>query len=110
MEKNGIIDFEKVLGLEITTSNGQVFSRKRIELANGKVTFEFACYLGTFRPVYDPSGLYFNMIYHGKIVKFVPENNDIFSDLMSNDADVLKKAINYVYQKAKHIPYTDNNK
>ena len=110
MENNKIIDFGKVLGLEITTANGQVFSRKRIEMAGGKVTFEFACYLGTFRPVYDPSGLYFNMIYHGKIVKFVPENNDIFSDLISNDADVLKKAINYVYQKAKHIPYTDNNK
>lgn len=109
MEKNGIIDFEKVLGLEITTSNGQVFSRKRIELANGQVTFEFACYLGTFRLVYDPKGLYFNMMYHGRIVKYVPENTDIFSDLMSNDADVLKKAINHVYQRAKHIPYIDNN-
>lgn len=109
MEKNGIIDFEKVLGLEITTSNGQVFSRKRIELANGQVTFEFACYLGTFRLVYDPKGLYFNMMYHGRIVKYVPENTDIFRDLMSNDADVLKKAINHVYQRAKHIPYIDNN-
>lgn len=110
MEKNGIIDFEKVLGLEITTANGKVFSRKRIEMANGEVTFEFACYLGTFRPVYDPSGLYFYMMYHGKIIKFVPDNDDIYSDLMSNDADVLKKAINYVYQRAKHIPYADNNK
>jgi hypothetical protein len=52
MEKNNIIDFEKVLGLEITTANGQVFSRKRIVMVNGDVTFEFACYLGTFRPIY----------------------------------------------------------
>lgn len=51
MVKNNIIDFEKVLGLEITTANGKVFSRKRIEMANGEVTFEFSCYLGTFRPV-----------------------------------------------------------
>ena len=105
MEKNGIIDFEKVLGLEITTANGKVFSRKRVEMANGEVTFEFSCYLGTFRPVYDPNGLYFNIMYHGKIVKFVPDTDDIFSDLMSNDADVLKKAINFVYQKAKAITY-----
>lgn len=108
MENNNIIDFEKVLGLEITTANGKMFSRKRIEMANGEVTFEFSCYLGTFRPVYDPGGLYFNMMYHGKIVKYVPDNDDIFSELMSNDADVLKKAINNVYQRAKHIPYTDN--
>lgn len=105
MEKNEIIDFEKVLGLEITTANGQVFSRKRLEMANGEVTFEFACYLGTFRPVYDPNGLYFNIMYHGKIVKFVPENDDVFSDLMSNNADVLKKAINFVYQNAKALTY-----
>ena len=110
MEKNSIIDFEKVLGLEITTCKGQVFSRKRIEMANGEVAFEFACYLGTFRPVYDPSGLYINMMYHGKMIKFVPDTDDIITNLMSNDADVLKKAINYVYQKAKHIPYTDKNK
>ena len=108
MEKNSIIDFEKVLDLEITGSNGQVFSRKRIE--SGKPVFEFACYKGTFRPVYDPKGLYFNMMYHGKIVKYVPDNDEVFADLMSNDADVLKKAINYVYQRAKHIPYIDNNK
>lgn len=35
MEKNGIIDLEKVYGLEITTANGQVFSRKRIENEKG---------------------------------------------------------------------------
>ncbi len=67
MEKNGIIDFEKVLGLEITTANGKVFSRKRIAMANGEVTFEFSCYLCTFRPVYDPSGLYFMVGYKGNI-------------------------------------------
>lgn len=70
MDKNGIIDFEKVLGLEITTANGQVFSRKRITMANGEVTFEFACYLGTFRPVYDPNGLYFMVDYKGNIHNF----------------------------------------
>ena len=52
----------------------------------------------------------FNMMYHGKIVKYVPENTDIFGDLMSNDADVLKKAMNYVYHRAKHMTYIGNNK
>lgn len=100
MENNGIIDFEKVFGLEITTAKGQVFSRKRIENENGEVSFEFSCYLGIFHPVYDPSGLYFMVAYKGNLIKFVPED-DIYDDLMSNDADVLKKAINYVYQHAK---------
>ena len=108
MEKNNIIDFEKVLDLQITVSNGQVFSRKRIE--SGKPVFEYTCYQGTFRPVYDPSGLYFNMMYHGKIVKYVPDNDEVFADLMSNDADVLKKAMNYVYHRAKHMTYIGNNK
>lgn len=70
MEKNNIIDFEKVFGLEITTANGQVFSRKRIAMANDEVTFEFACYLGTFRPVYDPGGLYFMVDYKGNMHNF----------------------------------------
>lgn len=70
MENNNIIDFEKVLGLEITTANGQVFSRKRIEMANGEVTFEFSCYQGIFPPVYDPSGLYFMVDYKGNIHNF----------------------------------------
>ena len=38
--KDGIIDFEKVYGLEITTSKGQIFSRKRIENENGEVTLK----------------------------------------------------------------------
>ncbi len=101
MENNNIIDFEKVLGLEITTANGKVFSRKRIEMANGEVTFEFSCYQGIFHPVFDPSGLYFIVGYKGNIIKYVPED-DVYGDLMSNDADVLKKAINYVYQHAKN--------
>ncbi|SEA69588.1 hypothetical protein SAMN05216462_2210 [Xylanibacter ruminicola] len=101
MEKNGIIDFEKVYGLEISTSKGQIFSRKRIENENGEVTFEFSCYQGIFHPVYDLSGLYFMVGYKGNIIKYVPED-DVYDDLMSNDADVLKKAINYVYQHAKH--------
>ena len=101
MEKNNIIDFEKVYGLEITTSKGQIFSRKRIENENGEVTFEFSCYQGIFHPVNDPSGLYFMVGYKGNIIKYVPED-DVYDDLMSNDADVLKKAINYVYQHAKH--------
>ena len=102
MEKNGIIDFEKVFGLEITTAKGQVFSRKRIEKENGDVTFEYSCYLGVFNPVCDPNGLYFRVDYKGNIIKYIPDNDDIYSDLMSNDADVLKKAINSVYQHAKH--------
>ena len=40
--------------------------------------------------------------YKGDIIKYVPDNDDVYSDLMSNDADVLKKAINYVYQRAKN--------
>lgn len=70
MENNNIIDFEKVLGLEITTANGQVFSRKRITMANGEVTFEFSCYQGIFHPVYDPSGLYLMVDYKGNIHNF----------------------------------------
>ncbi len=101
MEKNNIIDFEKVYGLEIITSKGQIFSRKRIENENGEVTFEFSCYQGIFHPVCDPSGLYFMVGYKGNIIKYFPED-DVYDDLMSNDADVLKKAINYVYQHAKH--------
>ena len=107
MEKNGIIDFEKVFGMEITTANGQVFSRKRIVNEKGEVSFEFSCYQGIFHPVLDPNGVYFIVGYKGNIIKYVPED-DVFGDLMSNDADVLKKAINHVYQRAKHIPYTDN--
>ena len=102
MEKNGIIDFEKVFGLEITTAKGQVFSRKRIEKENGDVSFVYSCYLGVFHPVHDPNGLYFMVDYKGNIIKYIPDDDDIYSDLMSNDADVLKKAINYVYQRAKH--------
>jgi len=101
MEKNGIIDLEKVYGLEITTANGQVFSRKRIENEKGEVAFEFSCYQGIFHPVLDPSGVYFIVGYKGNIIKYVPED-DVYGDLMSNDAEVLKKAINYVYQHAKH--------
>lgn len=102
MEKSGIIDFEKVYGLEITTAKGQVFSRKRIEKENGDVFFEYSCYLGFFHPVYDPNGLYFMVDYKGNTIKYVPDNDDIYSDLISNDADILKKAINYIYQRAKH--------
>ena len=102
MEKNGIIDFEKVFGLEITTAKGQIFSRKRVEKENGDVSFVYSCYLGVFHPVYDSKGLYFMVDYKGNIIKYVPNNDDVYSDLMSNDADVLKKAINYVYQRAKH--------
>lgn len=101
MEKNGIIDYEKVFGLEITTAKGQVFSRKRIENGNGDVSFVYSCYLGIFHPVYDPNGLYFMVDYKGNIIKYIPDDDSIYSDLMSNDADVLKKAINYVYQRAK---------
>ena len=103
MEKNGIIDFEKVFGLEITTAKGQVFSRKRVEKENGDVSFVYSCYLGVFHPVYDSKGLYFMVDYKGNIIKYVPDNDDVYSDLMSNDADVLKKAINYIYQRAKSI-------
>ena len=102
MEKNGIIDFEKVFGLEVMTAKGQVFSRKRIETEDGDVIFEYSCYQGAFYPVYDPNGLYFRVDYKGNIIKYVPDNDDIYGDLMSNDADVLKKAINSVYQRAKH--------
>lgn len=101
MEKMGIIDFEMVFGMEITTANGQVFSRKRIENEKGEVSFEFSCYQGIFHPVFDPRGLYFIVGYKGNIIKYVPED-DVYGDLMSNDAAVLKKAINYVYQHAKH--------
>ena len=101
MEENSVIDFEKVLGLEITTAKGQVFSRKRVKNAMGEVEFKFNCYLGSFYPVYDPEGMYFCVDYKGATVRYTPDDQDILDDLWSNDADVLKKAMNSVYQRAK---------
>ncbi len=100
---NNVIDFEKVYGMEITTAKGQTFSRKRYEMENGETNFEYFCYLGKFYPVFDEDGLFFRVGYKGRVIDVYPENDTLFTNLMSNDADVLKKAINKVYQTAKHM-------
>ncbi len=102
MEKNGIIDFEKVFDLEITTFKGQVFSRKRVKTESGDVNFEFSGYHCKFYPVFKTEGLILVLNYKGKEYEFCPEDDSTFENLMSNDADVLKKAINKVYQGCKN--------
>lgn len=101
MEEKNVVDFEKVFDMEITTAKGQMFSRKRVENAMGEVEFKFSCYLGSFYPVFDSEGMYFCVEYKGATVRYTPEDQDILDNLWSNDAEVLKKAMNSVYQRAK---------
>lgn len=101
MEKNGIIDFEKVFNLEITTFKGQVFSRKRVKTESGDVNFEFSGYQCKFYPVFKTEGMILIVNYKGEEYEFRPEDDSTFENLMSNDADALKKAINKVYQGCK---------
>ncbi len=98
-----VFDFDRVYGMEITTAKGQTFSRKRYEMENGETNFEYFCYLGKFYPVYAKEGLFFRVEYKGQVIDIHPEDDTLLTDLMSNDADVLKKAINKVYQTAKHM-------
>ncbi len=103
MKHENVFDFDKVYGMEITTVKGQTFSRKRYEMENGETNFEYFCYLGKFYPVFDKNGHYFRVDYKGNIIDVYFVGDTLFSDLLSNDADVLKKAINTVYQTAKKL-------